>query len=253
MRSNFFVSCLLVLPAVLALLGTMTPEACAASLSGTVRFEGGHPPVMKPIEMSNGGQCRAYHDEPPASESVVIGENGAMKNVFVRVVGGLPPGKVQGPTRPVVLGQKECIFTPHVIGIQTHQVLRVLNSDFLLHNVHATPKKARAFNISMRVGGDPFEHTFGAPEFPIEVKCDSHQHMRAYIGVVDHPYFFVTGADGAYEISGLPAGTYEIEVWQEFWAAKLGAMRFSVTLEDGESKAYDIVYASGEQAQARIR
>ena len=73
------------------------------------------------------------------------------------------------------------------------------------------------------------------------------------IGVIDHPFFAVTPENGTYEIAGLQPGTYEIEVWQEFWAAQLGTMKFSVTLEEGESKICDIVYTAGNQAQAHTR
>ncbi len=54
-------------------------------------------------------------------------------------------------------------------------------------------------------------------------------------------------------IAGLRPGTYEIEVWQEFWAAQLGTMKFSVTLEEGESKICDIVYRSSVQAKTHLR
>ena len=54
-------------------------------------------------------------------------------------------------------------------------------------------------------------------------------------------------------IAGLRPGTYEIEVWQEFWAAQLGTMKFSVTLEEGELKICDIVFTASEQTQAHLR
>lgn len=229
------------------------PVAGAASILGTVRFEGRGAPVMKPIDMSGGGQCHAYYDEPPLSETVVIGEAGAMKNVFVHVVGGLPSARYYGPMMPAVLNQEACMFSPRVLGIRTHQTLQVRNSDVLIHNVNASPDEARAFNVSMPPGKKAFEHVFGRAEFPIKINCDAHEHMRAYIGVFYHPFFSVTGEQGAYEISGLDAGTYEIEVWQELWAERLGAMRFTVTLEEGESKRLDIVYTAGKQPKARLR
>jgi hypothetical protein len=50
--------------------------------------------------------------------------------------------------------------------------------------------------------------------------------MRAYIGVVDNPYFAVTGADGSFEIRDLPPGDYTLEAWQE----KMGTSEQKVTL-----------------------
>ena len=63
----------------------------------------------------------------------------------------------------------------------------------------------------------------------------------------------VTDEDGHYTIEGLEPGTYEVEVWQELWAAKLGAMRFSVTIEDGEPKRCDLAYTAGNQPEVRTR
>ena len=39
--------------------------------------------------------------------------------------------------------------------------------------------------------------------------------MNAYANVVPHPFFAVTGADGSFEIKGLPPGTYTVEAWHE--------------------------------------
>jgi hypothetical protein len=53
----------------------------------------------------------------------------------------------------------------------------------------------------------------------IPVKCNIHSWMHAWIGVLEHPYFAVTGADGAFEIKNVPSGEYTLEAWHE----KLGA------------------------------
>jgi hypothetical protein len=50
--------------------------------------------------------------------------------------------------------------------------------------------------------------------------------MHAYIGVVDNPYFAVSGSDGTFSISNLPPGDYVIEAWQE----KLGTQEQKVTV-----------------------
>ena len=67
-------------------------------------------------------------------------------------------------------------------------------------------------------------------------KCDVHKWMNAFVGVVDHPFFAVTGADGAFELKGLPPGTYTIEAWHE----KLGTQTQSVTI--GEKEAKDVAF-----------
>jgi hypothetical protein len=56
--------------------------------------------------------------------------------------------------------------------------------------------------------------------------------MNAYVGVLDHPYYAVSGEDGKFELKGLPPGTYTIEAWHE----KLGPMTQSVTIAEKETK-----------------
>jgi hypothetical protein len=66
----------------------------------------------------------------------------------------------------------------------------------------------------------------------IPVKCNVHPWMKSYIGVVPHPYFSVTGTDGAFEIKNLPPGDYVIEAWHE----KFGAQERQVTVPASEAK-----------------
>jgi hypothetical protein len=74
----------------------------------------------------------------------------------------------------------------------------------------------------------------------IPVKCNVHPWMRAYIGVVSHPFFAVTGEDGTYTIKGLPAGTYTLEVWQE----KYGTKDVQVTVAPKQSATQDFTIGS---------
>ncbi len=75
-------------------------------------------------------------------------------------------------------------------------------------------------------------HRFTSREVMVPFKCDVHPWMHAYIGVLDHPFFAVTGPDGTFSLKGLPPGTYTIEAWHE----ELGTMTQSVTIGERESK-----------------
>jgi hypothetical protein len=57
--------------------------------------------------------------------------------------------------------------------------------------------------------------------------------MRSYVGVLPHPFFAVTGADGAFQLTGLPPGTYTVEAWHE----TLGRQTQSVTIGAKEAGA----------------
>jgi len=61
---------------------------------------------------------------------------------------------------------------------------------------------------------------------PMEVRCDVHQWMRAYVAVFDHPFFAVTGNGGRFAISSLPPGQYTVVAWHE----KYGEKRQQVTI-----------------------
>ena len=92
-------------------------------------------------------------------------------------------------------------------------LLKVLNSDFTMHNVHVTPKDNPQWNESQPPGAAPLYKKFGNPEVMIPVSCNEHPWMKAYIGVVKNPYYDVTGTTGTFTIKDVPAGEYTIEAW----------------------------------------
>jgi uncharacterized protein (DUF2141 family) len=62
--------------------------------------------------------------------------------------------------------------------------------------------------------------------------------MRSYIGVVNHPFFAVTGEDGTFTIKGLPPGKYTVEAWHE----KYGTKDVEITVNAKESKSQDFEF-----------
>ena len=81
------------------------------------------------------------------------------------------------------------------------------------------------------------EESFAREEI-IPVKCNVHPWMRAYIGVVNHPFFAVTGDDGTFTIKGLPPGTYKVEAWHE----KYGTKDMDVTVAPKDTKTVDFAF-----------
>src|SRR2546430_15789810 len=74
--------------------------------------------------------------------------------------------------------------------------------------------------------------TFTAPEVMVPLECNVHGWMHAWLGVLPHSFYGVSGADGSFSIKGLPPGTYTIEAWQE----KDGAQTGSGNVGGGETK-----------------
>ena len=205
-------------------------DSKTGALAGRVLIEG-PVPANVPIKMLTDPYCLRAHPDGSSFESYVV-ENGGLENVFVYVKDGLGNYVYDTPTTPAVLDQKGCRYTPHVFGVRVNQPVEIVNSDPTLHNIHALPKANQEFNNGQPIQGMKMTHTFTAKEVMVPFKCDVHGWMNAYVGVLDHPYFAVTGNDGTYSLASLPAGTYTIEAWHE----KLGATTQSVTIGPKETK-----------------
>lgn len=189
-------------------------SAFAADVTGKVAFTG-TAPEMPVLDMNADPYCAGAHAEPAKSEEVVVNSNGTLKNVFVYVKTGLEGKTFETPATPAVIDQKGCHYEPHVFGIQAGQALQIINSDSTLHNVHGMPKETPEFNLGMPIQGMKLERKFDKPEVMVKFKCDVHPWMNAYIGVLGHPYYAVSGEDGTFKISNLPAGKYTLEAWHE--------------------------------------
>ncbi len=216
--------------------------ADTASVSGKVAFEG-TPPKAKKIKVDADPKCAEMHmDEPLYTQEVQVNENGTLRNVFVYVKSGLEGKTFEPPKTPAELDQEGCMYHPHVFGMQAKQPLKIKNSDDTLHNIHAMPTKSKEFNIGQPNKGMEMTRTFATPEVMVKFKCDVHPWMSAYAGVLDHPFYSVTGADGSFAIKGLPAGEYVIEAWHE----KYGAQTQTVKVGDGEAKEIQFAFKAGE-------
>ena len=204
--------------------------ATSGSVTGKIKFVG-KPPARKLIDMSGDPACVEAHKGKAYDESLVVGANGALANAFVYVKTGLEGKKFAVPAQPVVIDQSGCWFRPRVMGVQTGQTFQVVNSDPVTHNIHPMAMTNREWNHSQGAGDPPINRKFLQPEVMIPVKCNIHSWMRAYIGVLDHPYFAVSGDDGTFTIANLPAGTYTLAVWQE----KLGTQEQQITVAPKEA------------------
>ncbi len=216
--------------------GWASPVDSAASLKGTVKFEG-TAPKASPINMSADPLCAKSHTTPATTEDVVVGANGGLANVVVYVSDGLGSQTFQPSPQPATLEQKGCQYRPHVLALQANQKLQVVNSDETTHNIHPNPANNREWNMT-QPHGVPLEQTFAREEIAIPVKCNVHPWMRGYIAVFKHPYFTVTDKDGSFDLKDLPPGTYTITAWQE----KLGTQTQKVTVGSGEAKTLDFAF-----------
>ena len=214
--------------------------AAGGTIAGKIKFTG-TAPRNPTIDMSEEAACKGKHATTPTEENVVAGPANALANVFVYVKSGVAAGQTfPAPSAPVVLDQDGCRYHPHVLGIRVGQTLEIRNSDPVLHNIKAVAKKNRPFNVSQPSAGMKTPRTFSAPEVMVNLECNVHGWMKAYVGVRPDPFFAVSGQDGSFKIEGLPPGTYEIEAWHE----KFGTQTATVTIAGTESKTANITFAA---------
>lgn len=194
----------------------MAITSFAGDLSGTITYEG-KVPKKKTLRMDSDPVCSAAHKEAVYSESFIVDENGHLANVLVYLK------NVQSDTAPIgaaIIDQNGCMYTPHVLGIQAGQELKILNSDPTMHNIHGLPKVNKEFNFGMPKTVKERSVSFDKTEDVFVVKCDVHPWMKSYVQVFDHPYFAVSCTDGNYVISDIPPGDYEVVAWQEKFGSK---------------------------------
>ena len=197
------------------------PAANATAVAGTVKLDG-TPPVMQAIANINDVKCHAAHgDDPITSERVLCGKDGGLQNVFITITNP-PAGDYPAPEAPVILDQVGCMYTPHVVGVQVNQTLEVRNSDPTMHNVHRIARANGQANRMQIQGSKPLNQIFTKSEDRMRFKCDVHPWMNAFVFVIEHPFFAVTDANGAFSIAGLPAGEYDVKAWHEHYKEQMG-------------------------------
>ncbi|MCG8343646.1 MAG: carboxypeptidase regulatory-like domain-containing protein [Chlorobiales bacterium] len=138
-------------------------------------------------------------------------------------------GTFNAPQEPYVVDQQDLTFIPHVLPVLVGSKVNFKNSDNVNHNVFS-PTECKSFNLGTFGPGGYKTVTFDKT-CVVDLLCNVHSEMSAYVVVLDNPYFSLTGADGSFTIRNVPAGTYEIAVWSE----KMKAETQSVTVSDGSS------------------
>jgi plastocyanin len=202
------------------------------TIRGVVRYLG-TPPPRPAVDRTSDPVC----GRTSATREDVVVTGGKLRDVHVALPNGAG-GKRAAPSRPIVIEQTACDYRPRVVGAIAGQSIVVKNGDATMHNVHAYAGEATAFNRSQPKGSRPIEHTADAAGQVLTLKCDVHPWMRAFVPITDHPYFAVTGDDGAFVLADVPPGTYAIRAYHP----TLGTKTKSVTVTAGATVVVDVVY-----------
>jgi hypothetical protein len=187
----------------------------SGSITGTVKLAG-TPPEMAMTKRQADPYCAKT---PMKEEEVIVGPGGGLKNVIVRITGGVT-GHYDPPATPATVDQQACMYRPRVQGIMLGQPLKIVNSDQTLHNIHGYKGASTLFNQAEVPGLPPMTKQLNEADQIVKLKCDVHPWMTAYVLVSSNPYFAVTGDDGSFKIPGLAPGNYTLEAWHERFGAK---------------------------------
>ncbi|HEX3631455.1 MAG TPA: carboxypeptidase regulatory-like domain-containing protein [Casimicrobiaceae bacterium] len=212
--------------AALLLVGLGVSGASAAgSIKGTVVFAGPVPAQKKVDITIDQYVCGTEKD----AGDLLVSPRKELKNAVVWLEH--PPASAAAPTpaAKVEMDQNGCVFIPRVVVVPAGGTVDFLNSDRLLHNIHATPKLNVSFNRT-QPKDRTIPVTFAKPEI-VRINCDLHSWMVGWVVVAAYPYYAITGADGQFSFDNLPAGKYELHIWHE----RLGTVEATATVGDQQS------------------
>jgi len=199
------------------------PVAGGGSITGKVVFRGAVQ-TRKIIPTKDVEVCGDVREEP----LIEVGSDQGVKNAVVYLVqvakGKAWPAAGKAPE----LDNVKCRFEPEVQVIRAGP-LDVVNDDPVLHNTHGYYDKRTAFNMALPNKGQriPTELTRAGT---VRVDCDAHGWMEGWIYVVDNPYYALTGADGTFSITDVPAGDYTLVAIQSF----TGPVKQTVSVAGGK-------------------
>src|SRR5438874_12270524 len=147
------------------------------------------------------------------AEDLLVGAQRGVRNAVVWLQ--RPPPGAHWPNAPVKaeMDQKACSFVPRVVLVPVGGTVEFLNSDRLLHNLHSASNENATFNRT-QPRGRVIPVTFSKPEI-VQVNCDLHSWMRAWVVVADHPFYALSNDAGEFVLPNVPSGKYVLQVWQE--------------------------------------
>ena len=206
----------------------------AATIRGTVRVPGTVSSSMAP---SNPYPGRA------SSMRASAVRRGAVTDAVVSIVGpgpgawrGLPGDASASPLRGGRLAQKSQGFEPRVLPVAVGSRVDFPNLDPIYHNVFSVSPPKR-FDLGKYGQGKSKSLVFDKPGL-VNVYCDIHSNMEAFIVVLPNAWFAQPDADGRFTLPPLPAGTYKVRVWHP----DLGDRTVEVTVSDEQTRDVELSF-----------
>ena len=212
------------------------PEQSASAvgaIEGRVIFQG--TTIPPPTEIENTTDPEACGSRQSFADLLISPKNRGIRNVIVAVAGPELPSAPRPAGETLVIENRKCQFAPHVAVLTTGSTLEATNSDPVSHTTHLYYGPLSR-NLALATG-EKASQLINRPGMII-VKCDIHGWMKAFVRVDSHPFHAVSDAAGRFQIRGIPAGSYTLEVWHEV----LGKQELPVTVRGGKTERIEIQY-----------
>ena len=236
----------LLLPACLVV-GLVVSEATAGTYQADPTIDG--VTVQGRIKLSglpkDNAPIPVYRDDDYCGETMfgeivaVDPSTNGFGNAIVSLV-GVERGKALTPSEsPLILEieSKKCRFSPHVSTAAVGTTLEIRNLDPILHNLHVrreTRFGPTVMNVIQPAGTRSVQKPFSEAGF-LDVRCDVHAFMSAFVHVFDHPYFAATDPTGNFAMTKVPPGVYKLQIWHEQFGTREKTIKVppgdNVTLE----------------------
>ena len=204
------------------------------TLSGKIKYLGEPPKLQKLMVIKDVKVC-AKMDH--FDERLVVDTAKGIKDVVVwldKVEGGK---SLDSLGAEFILDQKVCAYNPHVLIVPINTPVKILNNDKILHNIHTYGVKNKPVNLAQPRFKKTIKMTFTEPE-KVQVRCDVHGWMSAWIIAAEHAYYTITNEKGEYSLDGIPPGKYTLNFWQE----SLGEKELEVTIIEEQNVELDYAF-----------
>ena len=143
-------------------------------------------------------------------EAIVVSGSGELANAVVTLVGV----KARAPAPSAGIMNEKCRFAPRVQIVRPNSTITTSSRDPILHTTNAQTEAGRSlFNVALPVPGITIKKPVAGPGL-VRLVCNTHPWMRGYVHVTDD-MAAVTGGDGRFTLTDVPAGTYELRIWHE--------------------------------------
>ena len=165
------------------------------------------------LASDDGMTMNAYPGRASSLPSVHMSKRGAVTDavVFVERLPTAADSLIPPPAARPRLAQKDQCFLPRVVPIAVGTTVDFPNMDPIYHNVFS-PSPLKRFDLGKYPRGESRSVTFNRPGV-VNVFCDIHSDMEAFVLVLTNHAFAQPDGDGHYALPAIPAGHYVLRAW----------------------------------------